>query len=283
MYTIYCHLFPNGKRYVGLTRTSLKARWGNGENYKTCLLVNRAIEKYGWENVTHEILATAETKEEAEVLERQYIKSFKTTNPNYGYNILPGGDVSTNDATPEMREKLGRGMRGKHHTEEQKQKISEGVKRSLADGSMSRHTGWKQTDEAKAKMSKSQKASWTPERREKMSAHMKERFKDEKYRQSQTEHLAKIRKKIPYKPLSEERKKDIAKFHSGRWLGKNSPCSRAVDQYTKDGTFIKRWDSMRDAERAGLGCVTNISKVCMRKPHCYTAGGYAWRYADEKF
>lgn len=283
MYTIYCHLFPNGKRYVGLTRNSLHERWGKGNKYKTCLLVNRAIEKYGWENVIHETLATAETKEEAELLERQYIKSFKTTDPNYGYNILPGGDVSTNDATPEMREKLGRGMRGKKHTEEERKKISEGVRRSLADGTMPVHSGWKHTDEWFATISEKQKATWTPERRAKMSARMKERYNNADYRESQKKHLAEIRKKATHKPMSEERKKEIAEFHTGRWLGKNSPCSRAVDQYTKDGTFVKRWDSMRDVERAGIASVVNISKVCQHKPHCFTSGGYVWRYEGEEF
>ena len=73
MYYIYCHTFPNGKRYVGITRTSPKRRWGDGRNYVTCPLVYRAIQKYGWGNVTHEIIDTAESKEDAENKERYYI------------------------------------------------------------------------------------------------------------------------------------------------------------------------------------------------------------------
>lgn len=34
-YTVYIHLFPSGKRYVGITGQSLKERWRvNGNGYK---------------------------------------------------------------------------------------------------------------------------------------------------------------------------------------------------------------------------------------------------------
>lgn len=284
MYTIYCHIFPNGKRYVGLTRAKPTARWGNeGSHYKSCPLISRAIQKYGWENVKHIILFTTERKEDAEDIERHFISLYDTTNPQHGYNVLPGGNVSTNDATPEMREKLGRGMRGKHHTEEQKQKIAEGVKKSIANGTMSDHSGWKHSEEWFATISEKQKASWTPERRAKMAERMRKKYQDPEERAKQAEHLKEIRKQIKYKPLSEERKKQISEQQKGKWLGKDSPVSRAVDQYTKDGVFVKRWDSMRDAERAGLGGVTNISRVCQHKPHNFTSGGYVWRYAGENF
>lgn len=132
MYTVYQHIFPNGKRYIGVTRTSTHKRWGyKGYNYKT-QIVGRAIEKYGWDNIEHDIVAVCETKEQAERLERWLVKHYDTTNPMCGYNVLPGGDVAVNDATPEMRHKLGNGSRGRQHTEEEKQRISDGVKRAFS-------------------------------------------------------------------------------------------------------------------------------------------------------
>ena len=284
MYTIYCHIFPNGKRYIGLTRTRPETRWGGqGQNYKTCLLVNRAIEKYGWDNVRHVILFQTEKKQDAEDMERLYISLFDTTDPEKGYNILPGGDVATNDATPEMREKLGRGMRGKHHSEEDKKKISEGVKRSIANGTMPVHKGWKHKEEWFETISEKQKATWTPERRAKMSEYMKKRFEDPEYRKSQKEHLDKIRKLIKPRPLTEEQKAQISARSKGKFVGGKSPQAAAIDQYTKDGQFVRRWDSMRDAERAGLGAVSNLSKACLKKPHHHTVKGFVWRYAGEPF
>ena len=121
MYTIYCHIFPNGKRYIGITRKTVKERWGNGKNYASCPLVERAIKKYGWENIEHQIISVVDTKEDAEREERRLISEYKSDNVEFGYNILPGGNVSDNMPSEEMREKLGRGWRGKHRSEEEKQ------------------------------------------------------------------------------------------------------------------------------------------------------------------
>lgn len=46
----------NGKRYIGISQNP-KRRWKNGNGYKTQLF-GKAINKYGWDNFTHEILFT---------------------------------------------------------------------------------------------------------------------------------------------------------------------------------------------------------------------------------
>ena len=92
-YVVYCHTSPSGKKYIGMSK-NVKRRWeANGKNYKTCTKFYNAIKKYGWENITHEILEENLTKEEAERLEEFYIKKFDTV--NNGYNMLKGvNDVS---------------------------------------------------------------------------------------------------------------------------------------------------------------------------------------------
>lgn len=152
MYTVYQHIFPNGKRYIGVTRNSVEKRWGyQGYNYKS-QVVGRAIEKYGWDNIEHDIFAVCETKEHAERLERWLVKYYDTTNPMHGYNVLPGGDVAVNDATPEMRYKIGSGNRGRKHTEEEKQRISDGVKRAFSRPKSNGCFGKKASEETKEKM-----------------------------------------------------------------------------------------------------------------------------------
>lgn len=51
-YCVYCHTFPNGKRYVGIS-SDCEKRWRNGKGYETQPKMNRAIQKYGWENIKH--------------------------------------------------------------------------------------------------------------------------------------------------------------------------------------------------------------------------------------
>lgn len=281
MYTIYCHVFPNGKKYIGITRTKLGRRFGkDGANYKTCVLVNRAIKKYGWENVEHIIIDVANTKADAEARERQYILEYQTDNPRFGYNILPGGDVSTNDATEEMRHKLGNGNRGKKKTDEQKRKISEGVKKAFDRPESNGHFGLKASDSVKKKMSESQKATWDDEKRERAAEKMRERMADPEYKKRIVDNLQKYQQKPGERHLSDTAKKKLSEFHKGRWIGEKSPTSKPVLQFTKDGEFVKRWANAGEAERAGIANRRNINKCCNGDLHCHTAGGYVWKFEN---
>lgn len=92
-YIVYVHIFPNNKRYVGITQQKAERRWQNGNGYKTQQLMYRAIEKYKWHNIEHKILYTGLSKEEAEQKEIELIKEWKTNNSRYGYNSSIGGEV----------------------------------------------------------------------------------------------------------------------------------------------------------------------------------------------
>lgn len=87
---VYVHIFPNKKRYVGITSRKPNDRWKNGEGYKR-QYVYKAIQKYKWHNIDHKILYTDLSKEEAEQKEIELIKEFKSNNVKYGYNIDNGG------------------------------------------------------------------------------------------------------------------------------------------------------------------------------------------------
>lgn len=95
-YCLYVHTAPNGKKYVGITSRNPKRRWVNGHGYKG-LFFSRAIKKYGWENITHEILFTGLSREEAGRLEREYIQKFGTTDREKGYNLSLGGELPSNN------------------------------------------------------------------------------------------------------------------------------------------------------------------------------------------
>ena len=90
-YKIYVHIVPNGKLYIGQTKTSLSCRWGvNGSRYKDQVFY-RAIHKYGWNNIKHILLFENLSHDEADIIEQELIKKYKTTNSDYGYNIASGG------------------------------------------------------------------------------------------------------------------------------------------------------------------------------------------------
>ena len=92
-HTLYMHVSPNNKRYIGITHTDVERRWKNGEGYKDRNpYFYRSICKYGWENFKHEILFENLTLSEANLLEMFYIAYYDTyNNPSKGYNQTRGG------------------------------------------------------------------------------------------------------------------------------------------------------------------------------------------------
>lgn len=72
-YLIYIHIFPNRKKYIGVTSQKPNQRWRNGKGYYGSTRIYNAIQKYGWENIEHKILFTGLTKEEAEQKEKELI------------------------------------------------------------------------------------------------------------------------------------------------------------------------------------------------------------------
>lgn len=91
-YTLYKHIFPNNKVYIGITSLSVNARWANGKGYRDQALMKNAIDKYGWKNIKHEVLFTVNNKVLAEKFERIYITQIYHSNDHcFGYNIQLGG------------------------------------------------------------------------------------------------------------------------------------------------------------------------------------------------
>lgn len=105
---VYVHIFPNGKKYFGITSKKPNQRWENGEGYKregSNLAVYNAIKKYGWNNIQHIILHEGLTKEEACAKEIEYIAKYKTNahkyETEYGYNLTDGGEGATGHKVPQ--------------------------------------------------------------------------------------------------------------------------------------------------------------------------------------
>lgn len=90
-YQIYRHRTPDGKVYIGCTKQSLTARWGrNGESYCSNLEFWNAIQKFGWDNIQHEVIAVESDRGRALELESELIHKHKATDSRYGYNKMAG-------------------------------------------------------------------------------------------------------------------------------------------------------------------------------------------------
>jgi group I intron endonuclease len=131
---LYLHITPSGKKYFGITSQKPKYRWNNGNGYKSNPHFWRAIEKYGWDNITHIILADDLIEEEADLFEKFLIAYYDSTDKNKGYNIASGGRRyfhHSEETLRKIRENLpdrkgeNNPWYGKHPSEETRKKMSE--------------------------------------------------------------------------------------------------------------------------------------------------------------
>ena len=77
-FCVYEHLFPNGKRYIGITSKKPKTRWENGNGYDKDHqpVIYNAIQKYGWDNIQHNIIYDNLTEQEAKQKEKELIQYY---------------------------------------------------------------------------------------------------------------------------------------------------------------------------------------------------------------
>lgn len=171
-YKVYIHIFPNKKVYIGITKQEPKHRWRNGTHYDGNKYMTNAIKKYGWENIQHKILFDNLSKEEAEQKEIELIKQYNSTNRDYGYNILEGGNVSQG-MSEEARKEMSIKRKGKHYsprTEFKKgntignckgRKLSLEIRKKLSES----HKGIHLSEEAKRKLSENNARYWLNKKR----------------------------------------------------------------------------------------------------------------------
>ena len=91
-YVVYKHTSPSKKVYIGITSNAPEKRWKNGKGYELCTAFNRAIKKYGWNQISHEILYSGLSKKQAEAKEVELIRAYRSNEPEFGYNLTSGGE-----------------------------------------------------------------------------------------------------------------------------------------------------------------------------------------------
>jgi group I intron endonuclease len=121
---IYQLLFPNGKKYIGITSRTAQERFNQHCRSVKKYAIDGAIRKYGKENVIITVLATIDNWELLCLAEQEAIVKFNTKSPN-GYNLTDGGEGTLGFlATDEQRKKLSLSRKGRILSEETKRKIS---------------------------------------------------------------------------------------------------------------------------------------------------------------
>ena len=111
-YCVYKHIVPNGKCYIGLT-SNVSFRWSyGGALYKQSKLFFPYIKEYGWDNIKHTILQSNLTLEEAQELERKYIREAKDA--GISLNVVAGGAFGGKGTkrSAEQRKRIGDAHRG---------------------------------------------------------------------------------------------------------------------------------------------------------------------------
>lgn len=115
-WSVYKHTSPSGKVYIGITHLTPTVRWGKeGNHYSKKTIFYKAIQKYGWENFSHEILFHNCSEQLAKALEIAFIRFYKEK--NLSYNMTIGGEghnLGVNSSSSEYRTLVSRLYRKNH-------------------------------------------------------------------------------------------------------------------------------------------------------------------------
>lgn len=141
----------NGKIYIGKHEGKFGDKYiGSG------VLFLKAVEKYGRENFTCEVLRYCYTLRELRIWEHVYIVKYKSTHDKIGYNIALGdvNDTEFNPAKlPEVREKMSKRISEAYSNPDLRKSLSNKIKKFFKEH---------------------------PEERQKISSRNKERFSNPK-------------------------------------------------------------------------------------------------------
>jgi group I intron endonuclease len=239
----------NKKLYIGQTiQDDVEKRWELhrrlAKKDKGCTALKEAFKKHGIENFKFEVLIIC-FNDDCIAYEKDYIKKYNALVPN-GYNISEGGNG-------------GALFKGKHHTEETKNKLRESSKAYYSN----------------------------PENRAEHNDKIKNGMqKSEKWKKALAEGRVGENRRGKTYQMKEESKKKI-----GEGLNKyykdnrdkhtkimSEKLGHRIEQYDNNNNYINKYISIAEAVRQ-----TNIPKTTLQ--YCIlgrlkTAGGFIWKRVE---
>lgn len=288
---VYMHTSPSGKKYIGITSKKPNERWLSGKGYKRFGYFRYAIEKYGWENITHDILLEGLTEQDAKSKEKEFIAHYNTMDRNFGYNCTAGGDGNVGFfPSEETKQKMSEAHIGKFVSEETRNKLSIlGKNQSLEKRQNARERmigntnmlGKSHGDEARRKISVARKGKPLSEEHCKK---LSEAHKGKPSNRKGIPHTEETRKKLSEigKARTGEKSPNYGKHFSDKHkenIGKSK--GKPVLQIDKNsGQVLEEYYSAHEAARQLGTHYEGIVAVCNGKPHCKTVCGYVWKYAE---
>lgn len=254
-WVLYRHTSPSGKVYIGITSNMPERRWQHGNGYKNCVVFYKAILKYGWDNIKHEILFTDLSEERAKRLEIDLISHYKRL--NISYNVTNGGDGALGRiVSEETRAKQRAAKIGKPLSDEHIAKI-----RANAE----KRRGIPISEETKRKIRKANKG-----------------------KKPSPQTFTALIKYIKTHPMSEETKKKIVESNRKNGFKAQKEALRRnreqigikhrkpVVQLSLDGSYITSYECGKFASTATGIKATMITACCKGKQ--FRAGGFLWMY-----
>ena len=273
-YCVYVHTSPIGKMYVGQTGMKPEERWGkNGKGYMqkkngkyTQPAFAYAIQKYGWDDFEHEIIACNLTKEEADNFEKTLIKKLNTMDSKYGYNLREGGNDS--HISEETKKKISESLKGNIISDSARRKLSDSMKGKLLGINSPCAKKVVQYD-----MQGNLIKIWDSISDVKRELNLNQGNIGKCCANESGGNAWKTVGGYIWRYFGEELTKEHIEWCSKR---KNS---RLIAQYSLSGEFIRVFESMSEAElKTGINH-SNISACCNGRREA--VGGYIWKYYNE--
>lgn len=127
----------NNKIYIGITSQGAGVRYYKHLSdalHGSPFPIHNALQKYGKENFTLEIIELCDTSEILREREKYWIAFYNSTNREIGYNMTEGGDGTFGRLhSEETKEKIRQKALGRKASEETKKKMSQVHKQNYSE------------------------------------------------------------------------------------------------------------------------------------------------------
>ena len=256
----------NNKIYIGkhMSEKVSKTYKGSGK------ILKQAFKKYGKENFSCEVIATASTEDELNNLEAYWIEWYNSRDPEIGYNIVAGGlGTSGYKHTEEAKQKMSKAKTGRKLTEEWKKHVGEASRgRFVAEETREKlrraSLGRKMSEEARQKMRDAHKRNprnFTDDYRRKLREARAAAL--ESGRWSISERGMERLRESGSRPKSEEHRRHLSesKKKNGAAVGAKNPRAKKVYCIETDTVYIWAGEA---AEVLNLS-VHSIRQCCQGK------------------
>lgn len=148
LYVIYKFTSPSQKSYIGQSCDFNNRILTHKRASSNCRLIKAAINKYGWDSFSCDILEEGLTVDQANNREQYYICEFNTLVPN-GYNLTTGGlNYTRSEETKKLMSIARTGVKRDINVVNKTNKNPDKIRKTALA-----HTGMKRSDEAKHNMS----------------------------------------------------------------------------------------------------------------------------------